>query len=39
METVHFGVEWIAENEILLTYEDVRHDGYNEEYHIIIPDE
>lgn len=38
METVHFGVEWISENEFLLTYEDVNHKEYHEEYHITIPD-
>lgn len=37
METVHFGVEWISENEILLTYEDVTHNENNEEYDITIP--
>lgn len=37
METVHFGVEWVSENEILLTYEDIRNSEYDEEYDIIIP--
>lgn len=37
METVHFGVEWLSENQILLTYDDVTHDEYDEEYVIEIP--
>lgn len=37
METVHFGVEWLSENQIRLTYDDL-NDGYDEEYLITIPD-
>jgi len=37
METVHFGVEWLSESEILLTYDDVTHDENDEEYIIRIP--
>ena len=37
METVHFGVEWLSETEILLTYEDIRHDEFNEAYRITLP--
>ncbi len=38
METVHFGVEWISENQIYFTYDDVRNDEYDEEYIITIPE-
>ncbi|MCI8292899.1 MAG: hypothetical protein HFH53_05110 [Hespellia sp.] len=37
METVHFGVEWLSEDEIRLSYEDIRHSEYDEEYVITIP--
>ncbi|MCI8501817.1 MAG: hypothetical protein HFJ85_06220 [Oscillospiraceae bacterium] len=37
METVHFGVEWLSESEIRLTYDDV-NDKFDEEYLITIPD-
>lgn len=37
METVHFGVEWLSENQILLTYNDIRHHEFDEEYVIDIP--
>lgn len=36
METVHFGVEWLSENQILLTYDDI-NDKYDEAYIIDIP--
>ncbi len=36
METVHFGVEWLSEEEIRFTYDDI-HDEYDEEYFIRIP--
>lgn len=38
METVHFGVEWLTENQIRLTYDDVENDEYDEEFIINIPD-
>lgn len=38
METVHFGVEWLSEDEIRLEYDDVNHDEYDEEYMIHIPE-
>lgn len=38
METVHFHVEWISENQILLEYNDMRDAKYDEEYIITIPD-
>lgn len=37
METVHFNVEWLSENQIRLYYNDVSKDNYNEEYIITIP--
>lgn len=37
METVYFGVEWLSENQIRLTYDDL-NDKYDEEYIITIPD-
>lgn len=37
METVHFGVEWLSEDKIRVTYDDIRHDEYDEEYIISIP--
>ncbi len=37
METVHFGVEWLSEDEIRLTYDDL-NDEFDEEYFITIPD-
>lgn len=37
METVHFGVEWLSENEFRLSYDDVNHDEYDEEYIITVP--
>lgn len=37
METVHFGVEWLSENQIRLDYDDL-NDEYDEEYIITIPD-
>ena len=37
METVHFNVEWISENQIRLDYDDL-NDEYDEEYIITIPD-
>lgn len=36
METVHFGVEWLSEDQIRLTYDDL-DDKYDEEYLITIP--
>lgn len=36
METVHFGVEWLSETEIRLTYDDI-NDEYDEEYIITLP--
>lgn len=36
METVHFGVEWLSETEIRLTYDDI-NDEYDEEYIIALP--
>lgn len=36
METVHFGVEWLSEDRIRLTYDDT-DDEYDEEYIIPIP--
>ncbi|MCI9081509.1 MAG: hypothetical protein HFI70_04160 [Lachnospiraceae bacterium] len=38
MESVHFGVEWLSENQIRLEYDDVNNDEYDEEYIITIPD-
>lgn len=38
METVHFNVEWLSENQIRLNYDDMRNDQYDEEYIITIPD-
>ncbi len=35
-ETVHFGVEWLAEDRIRFTYDDT-DDEYDEEYVITIP--
>lgn len=37
METVHFGVEWLSETELLLTYDDIRHDEFDEAYRITLP--
>lgn len=37
METVHFGVEWLSENQIRLNYDDL-NDEYDEEYIIAISD-
>lgn len=34
-ETVSWGIEWVAENEIVLYYDDVK-DEYDEEYYIVI---
>ncbi len=36
METVTFGVEWISEDQIRFTYDDI-YDQYDEEYMITIP--
>lgn len=38
METVHFGVEWLSESKIRVTYDDIKNDEYDEEYIIDIPD-
>ena len=38
METVHFGVEWLSENQICLYYNDISDDNYNESYIITIPE-
>lgn len=37
METVGFEAEWLSENQIRFTYDDV-NDKYDEEYIITIPD-
>lgn len=37
METVTFDVEWLSENKIRFTYDNV-HDKYDEQYIIVIPD-
>lgn len=37
MEIVHFDVEWLSENQILLTYDDIKYDEFDEEYIIDIP--
>ncbi len=37
MENVHFGVEWLSEDQIRLTYDDIKNDVYDEEYVITIP--
>lgn len=36
METVSFGVEWLSEDTIRMTYDDV-DDAYDEEFVIEIP--
>lgn len=36
METVHFGVEWLSENKIRISYDD-KNDEYDEEFIIEIP--
>lgn len=36
METVYFQVEWLSEDKIRFTYDDV-NDEYDEEYVIVIP--
>ena len=38
METVHFRVEWLSENQIRLSYNDVSNDNFDEEYMITIPE-
>lgn len=36
METVHFGVEWLSEKQIKVTYDD-KNDEYDEEFIVNIP--
>lgn len=36
METVYFSVEWLSEDQIRVTYDDI-NDKYDEEFIIIIP--
>lgn len=36
METVHFGVEWLSENRINISYDDL-DDEYDEEYILTVP--
>ena len=36
METVHFGVEWLSENQVKLVYDDL-DDQYDEEFVIPVP--
>ncbi len=36
METVHFGVEWLSEDQIRMSYDD-ENDEYDEEFIITIP--
>ncbi len=36
METVHFGVEWLSEDEIKVNYDDL-DDEYDEEFIVAIP--
>lgn len=38
METVHFKLEWLSENQIRFTYSDIENHKYDEEYIITIPD-
>ncbi len=37
MESVHFGVEWLSEDQIRLEYRDANNAAYDEEYIITIP--
>lgn len=36
METVHFGVEWLSEQQVRLVYDDL-DDRYDEEFVITVP--
>lgn len=36
METVHFNVEWLSEDKILISYDD-KNDEYDEEFFVEIP--
>ncbi len=38
METVHFGVEWLSEDQIQLEYKDVNNEVNDEVYLIVIAD-
>lgn len=38
METVHFEVEWLSENQIRLSYDNTGDEKYDEEYLITIPE-